>query len=136
EGKPIQVVAASLAVTFPLIDLSDAPEPKQSALTRALINEEAMRPFDLAECPLIGQCLIRLDEETHVCLLTMHHIISDGWSTGMVVRELSLLYEAFATGRLSPLPELPLQYTDYACWQRDWLQGKELEEHLYYWKQQ
>ena len=94
------------------------------------------RPFDLTRGPLLRCLLVRLDEPAHILLLTLHHIISDGWSIGVLVRELTTLYRAFSTGQPSPLPELPIQYADYALWQRHWLSGDTLAKQLAYWQQQ
>src|SRR5438034_897171 len=98
--------------------------------------EESGTPFDLGRGPLLRGKLLRLGEEEHALLLTMHHIVSDGWSVGVLVRELGVLYEAYAGGKESPLPELPIQYADYAEWQREYLQGEVLEEQLGYWRKQ
>jgi len=94
------------------------------------------QPFDLARGPLLRVTLLRLNKTEHVLLLTIHHIISDGWSIGVFNRELAVLYEAFSAGKPSPLPELPIQYADYAAWQRQWLQGAVLEAQLDYWRKQ
>src|SRR5205823_8798572 len=104
--------------------------------TLRLAIEEASIPFDLGRGPLLRGKLLRLGEEEHVLLLTMHQIVSDGWSVGVLVRELGVLYEAYAGGKESPLPELPIQYADYAEWQREYLQGEVLEEQLEYWRKQ
>ena len=112
------------------------PESEREAEVGRLAIEEAQRPFDLARGPLLRVTLLRLGEEEHVGLLTMHHIVSDGWSTGILIREMAVLYEAFSGGRSSPLPELPIQYADFAHWQRQWLQGEVLETQLTYWKEQ
>ena len=101
-----------------------------------MFSEEARRPFDLAQGPLFRSKLLRLGEDDHVLLLTMHHIVSDGWSMGVLYRELSMLYRAFVDGQPSPLAELPIQYADFAVWQREWLQGEVLESQLSYWKKQ
>ena len=98
--------------------------------------EAEQRPFDLATGPLLRVQLLRLGEEDHVVLFTMHHIISDGWSLGVLVKEVATLYEAYIKGEASPLPELEIQYADYAVWQREWLQGEVLEEQLSYWQRQ
>ena len=95
-----------------------------------------MRRFDLAKGPLFKAALIRLSEEEHILLLTMHHIVSDGWSMGVFTAELAALYKAFCNGEASPLPELPIQYADFAHWQREWLQGEVLENQLSYWRKQ
>ena len=117
-------------------DLSAMPEGQREVKAKQLASEEASRPFDLVTGPLLRATLLRLKPEDHILLLTMHHIISDGWSMGILYRELSVLYEAFSKGKPSPLPELPIQYADFAVWQREWLQGKNLEEQLTFWKEQ
>ncbi|MHC5721318.1 MAG: condensation domain-containing protein, partial [Nostoc sp.] len=101
-----------------------------------LATEEAKKPFDLAQGPLVRATLLRLSKEEHVFLLTMHHIVSDGWSSGVFMRELATLYATFSTDQPSPLPELPIQYADFAVWQHDRLQGELLKTQLNYWKQQ
>src|SRR5262249_6912007 len=107
-------------------------EKELSMLTRA----EAHRPFDLAAGPLVRASLLRLDAEEHVLLLTFHHIVMDGWSIGILVKELTALYAAYRDGGQSPLAELPLQYADYAAWQRYWLRGEVLERQMDYWRGQ
>jgi alpha-ketoglutarate-dependent taurine dioxygenase len=111
-----------------------AERPAEAEVMR-LIAEEARRPFDLARGPLVRVRLLKLAEEEHLALVTMHHIISDGWSLGVFIREIAALYEAFVKGQPAPLPELPVQYADFACWQQEWLQGEALEKQLAYWKQ-
>src|SRR5690606_26697261 len=98
-------------------------------------SEEAMGAFDLAVGPLIRGRLLKLADEEHLLLLTQHHVISDGWSTGVLVRELSTLYTAFSQGQPDPLPPLAIQYGDYAAWQRQWLQGERLLQQLAFWRQ-
>jgi amino acid adenylation domain-containing protein len=136
DGEPVQSIAAPVSRSLPMVDLSDRPVSEREAEARRFVNEEAQRPFDLAQGPLFRTALIRLGEEDHVLLLTLHHIISDGWSTAVLYRELSVLYEAFSRSQPSPLSELPIQYADYAVWQRQWLQGEVLESQLSYWKRQ
>ena len=99
------------------------------------MTEEVGRPFDLAKGPLFRAYLLRLDTDEHLLLLTMHHIVSDGWSMGILFKELTVLYGAFCTGNPSPLPELPIQYVDFAHWQSQWLQGDVIQQELEYWKQ-
>ncbi len=103
---------------------------------QALAQAEIQRPFDLTQGPLLRATLVRLADEEHVLLLTMHHIVSDGWSHGVFWRELAVLYDAFTTGQPSPLPALSIQYADFAHWQQQWLQGEVLDTQLAYWKQQ
>ncbi|MFN7945817.1 MAG: amino acid adenylation domain-containing protein [Blastocatellia bacterium] len=134
ETSPVQVIAPALRLTLPVTDLSHLPEPERTATLQRLKNEEARRPFDLTRGPLLRASLLKLAEDEHVLLFTMHHICSDGWSQGILVRELAALYPAFASDSSACLPALPIQYADYARWQRDWLQGAELERQLAYWK--
>jgi amino acid adenylation domain-containing protein len=136
DGHPAQVVAPHRPLALPMVDLRGVPAGEQEARARQLATEHAQRPFDLAQGPLFRATLARLTEEDHVLLLNTHHIVSDGWSTGVLISELVALYKAFATGTPSLLPELALQYADYAVWQREWLQGEVLEAQLAYWRQQ
>ena len=136
DGRPAQVIAPTLTVRLPVVNLRELPESDREAEVRRLAIEEARRPFNLAKGPLLRVTLLRLADEEHVGLLTMHHIVSDGWSTGILIREMAVLYEAFSGKRASPLPELPIQYADFAHWQREWLQGEVLETQLTYWKRQ
>ena len=136
EGNPVQVIHEAAPVELPVEDLRDIPEAKREAeLTRRLNNEIAI-PFDLRRSPLLRARLMKLDEEEHVLALIMHHIASDGWSLGVLARELNALYEAYSQGMTSPLAELPIQYADYAAWQRQWLQGEVEQTQLRYWQKQ
>ena len=105
-------------------------------MAQRLITEKTGRPFDLARGPLVRVTLLRLGDEDYILLLVIHHIVSDGWSMTVLFREISALYVAFSTGSPSPLPELPIQYADFAQWQQQWLQGEVLEKQLSYWKRQ
>jgi aspartate racemase len=136
EGLPLQVIAPAQPLTLPTVDLQASRKSEQEASVRWLAREEARRPFDLARGPLFRTKLLRLGEEEHVLLVGMHHIVSDGWSMGVFWRELRALYNAFCVGKPSPLAELPIQYADYAIWQRGWLQGEVLDKQLGYWKRQ
>jgi amino acid adenylation domain-containing protein len=136
DEQPVQVIAPSAPLHFPLIDLRGQSAEAQEAEVVRLALEEATRPFNLTEGPLLRVCLVRLAEDKHVALFTMHHIVSDGWSMGVMIREMAALYEAFAAGKPSPLPELPIQYADFAMWQRGWLQGETLEKQIAYWREQ
>jgi amino acid adenylation domain-containing protein/non-ribosomal peptide synthase protein (TIGR01720 family) len=135
-GKPIQVIAPELTISLTKDDLSDLPEAEREAAVFRRATLEAQQPFDLATGPLLRAALLRLGEQDHVALLTMHHVVSDGWSTVVLTQELSALYQAYCAGQPSPLPELPIQYADFARWQRNWLQGEVLETQLAYWKEQ
>ncbi|HEY2737200.1 MAG TPA: condensation domain-containing protein, partial [Thermoanaerobaculia bacterium] len=136
EGAPVQVIQPASPFLLPLVDLSGLPERRRDGLALCLAGEEAGRPFDLARGPLLRGVLLRLGEEDHAVALTMHHIASDGWSLGILVREVVALYAAFAAGQPSPLPELPVQYADFAVWQRSWLRGEVLEGEIAYWRRQ
>jgi amino acid adenylation domain-containing protein len=136
EEQPVQLIGPELTLDWPLINLEGLSEAEREAETRRLINEEAQQPFDLAKKPLLRVKLLRLAKKEHVLLVTMHHIISDGWSMSIFVQELVALYQASVTGNPSPLPPLPIQYADFAHWQREWLQGEVLDTLLAYWKQQ
>ena len=135
-GEPVQAIAPSLTVALSMEDLSGCAEEKREEKARQLVREEAHRPFDLSEGPLFRSKLVRLGDEDHILLLTMHHIVSDGWSMGVLQRELSVLYRAFMNGHPSPLVDLSIQYGDFAKWQGEWLQGEVLERQLSYWKGQ
>ncbi|HEX8846857.1 MAG TPA: condensation domain-containing protein [Pyrinomonadaceae bacterium] len=136
EGQPVQVIAQPTAVRLPLRDLSHLPDQQREAETLRLAAEEARHPFDLSQGPLLRVTLLRLSEQEHVLLVTMHHIISDGWSMGVMVGELTSLYAAFLGGKSSPLAELEIQYPDFAAWQREWLTGERLDAQLSYWREQ
>ena len=133
-GQPLQVIAVSVEVMMQIIDLSHLSESEQESESLRLAREEALRPFDLETGPLFIVTLVRLSLEEHIALLTMHHIISDGWSMGVLIAELAALYEAYITGKPSPLPELSIQYVDYALWQQRWLDDRRRQEQINYWK--
>ena len=135
-GEPMQVVSEHLVLAVAVTDLCSLPEERREAEALRLATEEARRPFDLQRGPLLRVGLLQLSEQDQVLLVTMHHIISDGWSMEVFFRELAACYEARFHGRESRLAELPVQYADYAVWQREWLQGEELERQLQYWKKQ
>ncbi|MBV9107973.1 MAG: AMP-binding protein, partial [Gemmatimonadetes bacterium] len=134
-GSAAQMVAPFGGFALPVEDLSELSEADRGAALRRRTGAEARRSFDLSAGPLFRAALLRLGEEEHVLLLSMHHIVSDGWSMGVVFRELSALYAAYLEGRESPLPELPVQYADYAVWQREQLAGEALDRQLAYWRE-
>ncbi|WNG57633.1 AMP-binding protein [Archangium gephyra] len=136
NGKPVQVISEQVRVPLERVDLRGQPEVEREAEARRRAEQEAQRPFDLASGPLLRITLLKLGEREHVLVLVMHHIVSDGWSMGLLVREVAELYEAFSKGKPSPLAELPVQYADYAAWQRQWLDGEVLEGQLEYWRKQ
>ena len=133
RGEAGQVIASSETIRITLIDLQANSAPQAAA--QRLTEEEARRPFDLERGPLLRATLLRLEPREHVLLMTLHHIVSDGWSMGVLAREMSMLYEAFSRGQPSPLPELAIQYADFTVWQRQWLSGSILERQLSYWKE-
>ncbi|MGH7412374.1 MAG: amino acid adenylation domain-containing protein, partial [Candidatus Methylomirabilis sp.] len=134
DGSPVQRIAPAKSGTLSVVDLGDVPRAEREANAELLAAEEARRPFDLARGPLLRATLLRLSEEEHILLLTIHHIVFDGWSKEVFFREMAVLWEAFSTGGPSPLSPLPIQYADFAVWQREWLQGEVLESRLSYWK--
>ncbi len=133
EGVPVQVIAAASELKLTVVDLG-ALGADSAAELRRLAAVEASRPFELAAGPLLRGTLVRLGESEHAALLTVHHIVSDGWSMGVLVGELGALYTAFVAGRPSALPPLPVQYADYAVWQRRWLSGEALDAQLAFWR--
>jgi len=136
EGRPIQVVWPAKESRLPVIDLRLLGPKESQAETQRLMSEEAEAPFDLKRGPLFRASLLRLGEREHALLITSHHIIIDAWSHDIFLREMIALYEAFNSGQPSPLPDLPIQYADFAEWQRGALQGGEIEKQLAYWKNQ
>ncbi|ARV58868.1 hypothetical protein BZZ01_09670 [Nostocales cyanobacterium HT-58-2] len=135
NGAPVQVIASKPTLLFSLIDLQQLSEEQQLIEVQHLATKEAQQPFDLASGPLLRVTLLCLSPKTHVLLLTMHHIVSDAWSTGVFINELTTLYTSCCQKKVSPLPELPIQYADFAVWQRQWLQGEVLQTQLNYWKE-
>ena len=135
EGGPVQVVSAPAPLPLPAVDLSRLDEEPRDAELLRLASEEERRPFDLARGPMIRAAVVRLGRRQQALLLSLHHIVSDGWSVEVFQRELAALYQAVASGSPSPLAELPLQYADFAVWQRRWLQGEVLESELAFWRQ-
>jgi amino acid adenylation domain-containing protein/FkbM family methyltransferase len=136
DGGPVQIVLPDLSPRLPAIDLSALPAARGEAAGRLLAEGELSRPFDLAGGPLIRKALVRLQEREHLLAIAVHHIVFDGWSVGVFRRELAALYDAFAAGHASPLPEPPLQYADFVAWQRQWISGETLQILLSYWQRQ
>ena len=136
DDRPVQVINKRDIFNLPVSDLQELDETERWLKVSAWSEAEARHPFDLRDGPLLRAHLLRLSETEHVLLLTMHHIVSDGWSMGVFVQELAALYDAYLAGRSSPLQELPIQYADFTVWQRNWLQGERLEEQLSYWRSQ
>ncbi len=136
EGQPVAVIAATLNCQLQVVNLLHIRESEREIEAQRLARVEANRPFNLEREPLLRSMVLQLGETEYVLLFTMHHIISDGWSLGVFTHELTELYKAFCTGITPVLPSLPVQYADFALWQRQWLQGEILEAQLDYWKQQ
>lgn len=133
--EPVQVIESPGSLFLPRVDLSGLTDAQKWTQVNRLIRQEAQRPFDLAHDLMFRATAVCLAPQEYVLLFTMHHISSDAWSRGILTGEVSRLYEAFSAGISSPLPELPIQYSDFAAWQRQWLQGEVLETELDYWKQ-
>ena len=134
QGQPTQVIVQAQPVTIPVEDLSALTDAEKATLLQQRIADHSRTSFDLAQGPLWQLCLLRFASDEHYLLLRMHHIIFDGWSLGILWRELSTLYAAFCQQQVVQLPALPVQYADFALWQRQWLQGKPLADQLAYWK--
>src|SRR6266576_2564818 len=136
DGQPVQVIAPVLELELAVADLGGIAEGERENEALRLAGAEAQRPFDLATGPLLRASLLQLADADYVLLLVMHHIVTDGWSMGVFFRELTDLYGAFVMGRPSPLPPLPIQYADYAVWQRQWLDGEVRQRQVGYWREQ
>jgi amino acid adenylation domain-containing protein len=136
DGNPVQVIAAEQTAKLSMVDLSKRPEAEQQAEVQRLANDEARRPFDLSQGPLLRVALVKVGEKQNILLVAAHHIVLDGWSIGIFTSELAELYKAFSAGKPSPLPELPIQYADFAIWQHQWLRKEYLDAQLNYWTQQ
>jgi amino acid adenylation domain-containing protein len=136
KGQPVQVINPTLTIPLPIINLRQLPQAEREIQARRLTTQEAQRPFNLSTDSLLQVKLLWLDETQYILLLTMHHIVSDGWSIGVLIQEIAALYTAFASNQPSPLPELTIQYADFAHWQRQWLQGEVLKKQLSYWQKQ
>ena len=134
DGQPAQIISTNGNVSLPVVDLQHLPAKERQLAAGQIATEEAQRPFNLATDPLLRVKLLQLDSTEYVLLLNLHHIIADGWSLGVLLRELGTLYTAASANQSSPLPELPIQYADFAHWQRKWLQGQVLESQLSYWR--
>jgi amino acid adenylation domain-containing protein/FkbM family methyltransferase len=135
-GRAVQVIEEAEPVKLEVVELSELAIEEREARMREWAEQEAAMPFDLSRGPLLRVKFLRLGEQEHVVLLTMHHIVSDGWSVGVLIKEVGALYAAYAAGQESPLPELSIQYADFALWQRAYLQGEVLEQQLAYWRRQ
>jgi amino acid adenylation domain-containing protein len=136
HGQLVQVIAPTLHMTLTVQDLRTLPETEREGEAQRLVQAERRCPFDLTRAPLLRGCLLWLGEQEYILLVTLHHIVSDGWSLGVLMHELALLYDAFAAGKPSPLPALPIQYADFASWQRQWRHNAVLAAQLVYWQEQ
>jgi syringomycin synthetase protein SyrE len=134
DGRPVQRISESTSITLQMVDLTKLPENIRRQSVGPITVEAAKRPFDLAAGPLARATLVRVSEQEHIALFTTHHIVSDGWSMGVLVEELTSLYAVFHAGTPSPLPEIEIQYSDYVRWQRDWLQSDGFKAQMDYWK--
>ena len=135
-GQPAQVIHADIRLDLRFVVISGATAEEREAEVRGLQKREALQPFDLTKAPLMRASLLQVDTEDHVLLVTIHHIVGDGWSGNLIAAEIAGLYEAFAHGQPSPFPELEFQYVDFASWQREWVQGELLESQADYWREQ
>ncbi|MEM8529467.1 MAG: non-ribosomal peptide synthase/polyketide synthase [Chloroflexota bacterium] len=136
DDQPVQVIAPALHIEVPLIDLSMLDSSLREEVATTLVQDEALCLFDLEQGPLFRVNLIRLDPQQHILILSQHHIITDAWSLDILSREFAAFYDGLQNQQAVELPPLPIQYADYAAWQRQWLQGATLERHLNYWREQ
>jgi amino acid adenylation domain-containing protein len=136
DGQPVQTIAPNSNVQLSVMDLLTVAVSDRERISQQLATAEAQRSFNLTTDPPLRVTLLQFDHNEAVLLLTLHHIVADGWSLGVLIRELGCCYTAFVEGRSPSLPSLPIQYTDFACWQRHWLQGEVLEKQLIYWRKQ
>lgn len=134
RGKPYQVILPTVDIRLPLVDISMTPAAAQEAAARERIVAEMKRPFSLTQPPLLRALLLKLNDSEHILCINMHHIISDGWSVGVLAQEIATIYQAFVQDQPVPLPELPIQYADFAVWQQQLLQGESLQTYLDYWR--
>ena len=137
NGEPLQKVEASVEFRLPLLDLG-SQESAENRRKRAqeIVEQEAAKPFDLGIAPLLRGVLVRLEEREHILALSIHHIVVDEWSMGVLQQEMALLYAAYVQGQESPLQEMPMQYADYTLWQAQWLKGEVFVRQMEYWKRQ
>ncbi|MEG4492791.1 amino acid adenylation domain-containing protein [Microcoleus sp. D3_18_C4] len=136
SGQPVQRIGAAFHLPINVVDLRNLPKEYRQNEANRLTAQEAQRSFNLSNDLLLRVTLLQLDDAEYLLMLNMHHIVSDGWSIGVLIQELGALYTAFASEKPSPLPDLSIQYADFAKWQREWLQGEVLETQLAYWRQQ
>jgi hypothetical protein len=136
NGEPVQIIVPSLNIDLPVVDLENLPGADREVLVQQLATEEGRVPFKITRTPLLRTLLFKISKSEHLFLLVIHHIVSDGWSLGIFIKEMAASYEAMIEGRANKVEDLPIQYADYAAWQREWMQGEYLNRQLDYWKQQ
>ncbi|HKN82931.1 MAG TPA: condensation domain-containing protein, partial [Pyrinomonadaceae bacterium] len=136
DGEPVQIIAPPKPLRLQVIDVTHLAESERERTVQNLIHQQTQASFDLKRGPLLRITLVRLPDDEHVLLLGMHHIVSDAWSMGVLIGEVVALYEGYAAGREVTLPPLPIQYADFAVWQREWLKGDVLDEQFAYWRRQ
>ncbi|HKG21152.1 MAG TPA: amino acid adenylation domain-containing protein, partial [Blastocatellia bacterium] len=134
QAGPSQIIEPRLVLSAPLVDLSELPEPRRLALICSLSSDQARLPFDLTRLPLLRALIVRLAADDHLLVVTIHHIICDGWSMSIFIREAVASYSALKAGRRPELPELPVQYGDYAAWEQEWMESRQASRQLEYWK--
>jgi hypothetical protein len=134
DGRIFAEISPHRPFALSVVEIRGTASRNVEAEALRMAREEAELPFDIGRGPIVRAKLLRLDAEDHILLLTMHHIVSDAWSAGVLFREVGALYGAFSSGKSSPLPGLPIQYADFAAWQRRWLRGEVLEKQLSYWR--
>ena len=134
DGQPVQMFSPPQSLTLPILDLSHLNEEDREYQFKQLASEDSRRSFNLSTGPLYRASLLQLSDEEHILLINFHHIVFDAWSSGVLVREFTALYNAFNNGQPSPLPKLPIQYIDFAQWQQQQLQGSLMEKQISYWK--
>jgi amino acid adenylation domain-containing protein len=135
DGIPLQLINEPKSVELMVIDLRDCPETERTTQVERLLEDEVQRPFNLASDLMLRACLLQLSPQEHILLLVMHHIASDEWSISILFEQLTTLYQAFLEGKPNPLAKMPIQYADFAQWQREWLSGEVIENQINYWKQ-
>jgi thioesterase domain-containing protein len=135
RGQLRQIIAPALTLPVPLVDVRDFPAAERERLPEHLLGEEAQRPFDLARGPAMRAQLVRIATDEHLLLITVHHIVTDGWSNGVLVRELAELYTAYVRGQPSPLPELPIQFADFCQWQEEHVAEAVSDAQMAYWRE-
>lgn len=134
KDRPAQIIAPPSDVRLSVTDLRRLPDEQRNSVANRLALQESRRPFDLTRGPLLRSRLLRVSDQEHILLITMHHIICDGWSIGLFVKEITSLYLAISEAKPSPLDDLPIQYADFACWEHQWMHTSFLEDQVSYWK--